>query len=69
MQELIWGLLSGLKYDELSYKNKSLLRIFYPDAKTRFGNQAIVNIATKIIDGFIPEYMKSQMDYPRSWDW
>lgn len=63
MQELIWGLLSGLKYDELSDKNKSLLRIFYPDADTRFGNQAIVNMAAKIIDGFIPEHLRLQMDY------
>ena len=65
MQRLIWGLLSGLKYDELSDQNKSLLKIFYPDAETRFGNQAIVNMTTKIIDGFIPEHIRSQIEYLR----
>jgi len=65
MQRLIWGLLSGLKYDELSNQNKSLLKIFYPDAEIRFGNQAILNMATKIIDGFIPEHIRSQIEYLR----
>lgn len=63
MQNLIWALLSGLKFDELSDKNQSLLRLFYPDASRLFGNQAMLNMATKIIDEFLPDNIKSQLDY------
>jgi hypothetical protein len=65
IQSLIWGLLSGLKFDELSEKNKSVLSLFYPDAEIRFGNQAIENMAKTIIDEFIPDNVRSQIDHLR----
>jgi cell wall-associated NlpC family hydrolase len=65
MQNLIWGLLSGLKFNQLSDRNKSILKLFYPDAEARFGNQAITDVATRIFDEFIPDSIKSQVDYVR----
>ncbi len=65
MQRLIWGLLSGLKFDQLSDRDKSILKLFYPDAEARFGNQAIIDVATRVFDEFIPDSIKSQVDYVR----
>ncbi|MDZ4660576.1 MAG: hypothetical protein SGJ18_03035 [Pseudomonadota bacterium] len=53
-QVLIWGLLSGAKFDELSVESQqSLLKIF-PDASIRFGNSMIQNQAESFLFGQIP---------------
>lgn len=62
MQTLVWALISGLKYDELSNQNQVLLRKFYPDAEVRFGNKALESLLSNSINDLIPSQIKDGID-------
>lgn len=62
MQTLIWALISGLKYDELSNQNQVLLKKFYPDAELRFGNIAIENFLSNSVSNLMPSQIKDGVD-------
>jgi len=53
-QILIWSLLTGAKFDELSSKNQKNLLKIYPDAYVRFGNSVVESKIKDIISDALP---------------
>ena len=62
LQILIWALLEGLRFDELSNKNQHLLLEFYPDAATRFGNRQLEDLGKNILSQVLPSAISSTVD-------
>lgn len=58
-QVLIWSLLSGARFDQLSQKNQSLILKIFPDARIKFGNSVIEDKAKDILSSHIPEQIMS----------
>lgn len=58
-QILIWSLLSGLRFDELSFENRKNLIKFFPDAAIRFGNSEVENSAKSFLLSQIPSEILS----------
>lgn len=59
VQVLIWSLLSGARFDQLSQKNQSLILKFFPDAKIKFGSSVIEDKAKDILSSHISEQIMS----------
>ncbi len=66
MQALIWSLLAGLKFDELSDIQQKNLKLFYPDAQIRFGNRQIENLGRDIFDSILPDEINNTFN--NLWD-
>lgn len=53
-QILIWSLLTGAKFDELSSKNQKNLLKIYPDAYVRFGNSVVESKIKDLVGDSLP---------------
>lgn len=58
-QVLIWSLLSGSRFDELSQENQSNLLKIFPDAPARFGNSILEESASSFLASQIPSEIVS----------
>lgn len=58
-QILIWSLLSGLRFDELSFENRKNLIKLFPDAAIRFGNSEVEDSAKSYLLSQIPSEILS----------
>lgn len=54
VQILIWALLSGVRYDELTGEEQATALKFYPDAQIRFGNGMLEDMAGNIFHTMTP---------------
>ena len=61
-QNLIWSLLSGSRFDELSSDQKANLLKIFPDAPLRFGISQIEKPATSFLKSFIPTEINQAKD-------
>ncbi len=59
LQTLIWELLSGDHYDDLSAEDKHILNLFFDDSLTRFGSSTLNQIGSTIIQSVIPDEVGS----------
>lgn len=53
-QTLIWALLEGSRFDQLSVVNQRNLKRIFPDAATRFGNKIIEDLAKNYLTSMLP---------------
>lgn len=58
-QVLIWSLLSGSRFDELSFENRKNLIKLFPDAAVRFGNSLVEDSAKSYLLSQIPSEILS----------
>ena len=58
-QVLVWSLLSGSRFNELSSENQENLLKFFPDAQVRFGNSLVEESATSLLSSQIPSELLS----------
>lgn len=64
VQALIWSLLSGLKFDELTTENKKNLIKVFPNAPVKFGNALIEDSAKSLLLSELPvEVMSSKRKF------
>lgn len=61
-QILIWSLLSGARFNELSLENRSNLVKIFPDAATRFGSSLIEDSAKAYLMSQVPSEVLSVRD-------
>lgn len=64
-QVLVWSLLGETRYDQLSFKNQTLLLKLFPDAPVRFGNSLAEDYATNLLMSQLPTELlevKNQFD-------
>jgi hypothetical protein len=61
-QILVWSLLSGSRFNELSTENQTNLLKFFPDAQIRFGNSVVEESATSFLSSQIPPELLSAKD-------
>lgn len=61
-QVLVWSLLSGSRFDELSSENQKNLLKFFPDAPVRFGSSIVEESAASFLSSQIPTELLSAKD-------
>lgn len=62
VQNLIWQVLTGAQYDDLSKENQRILNLFYKNAFFKFGNSIFNNIADAVIESVVPQEVSSSID-------
>jgi hypothetical protein len=62
VQALIWSLLAGLKFDELTTENRNNLVKVFPNAALKFGNSQIQDSAKSLVLSQVPNELMSAKD-------
>lgn len=62
VQALIWSLLAGLKFDELTTENRNNLVKIFPNAALKFGNSQIQDSAESLVLSQAPNELMSAKD-------
>lgn len=62
-QTLIWGLLAGNRFDNLSSRNQKNLLKIYPDASIRFGSRFVESQFEYFAESFLPSNLKEIVSF------
>ena len=62
VQHLIWELLTGAHYDDLSEENKRTLELFFNDGLSRFGSSTLNQMGTTLFNSVAPVEITKTID-------